>query len=145
MTKPIRISLRAGDSVYVNGAILRVDRKTSLEFLNNVTFLLDNHFLKPEEATTPLKKIYLCAQRLLTEPTRGYATRQEFYEIYTHVVASCEDETLSNGLGEVKALINRGRNFEALKALRNLFSLEVEFLSRLEETEPAKMVVNQRK
>lgn len=151
MNKSIHISLRAGESVYVNGAILRVDRKTSLEFLNDVTFLLGSHFLEEHQATTPLRKMYFQVQKLLTEPTAGFTIRQSFYEIHTHLIAACDDDELSTGLGEVKALINTGRNFEALKMLRKLFTVEAGFLARLEQleqqaqSEPVKIAANQRR
>jgi len=145
VSKSIHISLRAGESVYVNGAILRVDRKTSLEFLNDVTFLLESHFLKPEEATTPLRKMYLQVQRLLTEPAAGFSIRQGFYEIHTHLIAACDHEPLCVGLGGVKNLINNGRNYEALKELRKLFAVEAEYLASLEEPAPEKIAVNQRR
>ena len=51
-----KISLRANERIYVNGAVIKVDRKTSLEFLNNVQFLLENHVLQAEDATTPLRQ-----------------------------------------------------------------------------------------
>lgn len=145
MNKSIHISLRAGETVYVNGAILRVDRKTSLEFLNDVSFLLGSHFLKEEEATTPLRKMYLQVQRLLTEPAAGFTVRQAFYEIHTHLIAACDNEELCRGLGDVKALINTGKNFEALKKLRKLFQVEAEFLASLEVDEPVAMIANQRR
>ena len=145
MSKSIHISLRAGESVYVNGAILKVDRKTSLEFLNNVTFLLESHFLKEDEAITPLKKMYLLIQKLLTEPAAGFNVRQAFYEIHTHLVAACSDEELCDGLMEVKALINNSRNFEALKKLRKLFKLEADYLASLHDRETAKMTMNERR
>ena len=144
MSKSIHISLRAGESVFVNGAILRVDRKTSLEFLNDVTFLLESHFLKPEEATTPLRKMYLHVQRLLTEPSAGFSIRQGFYEIHTHLIAACDHDQLCDGLAEVKGMINNGRSFEALKTLRKLFDVEAEYLASLEDAEPEKIAVNQR-
>ncbi len=145
MNKSIHISLRAGESVYVNGAILRVDRKTSLEFLNDVTFLLESHFLKQADATTPLRKMYLLIQRLLTEPAAGFEARQSFYEVHTHLIAACDNEELSDGLTEVKGFVNNGRNFEALKTLRKLFKVEADFLVSLEEREPVAMAANQRR
>ena len=40
MKKPMCISLRGGERIYVNGAVLRVDRKVTLELINDVAFLL---------------------------------------------------------------------------------------------------------
>ena len=57
MKSTLRISLKAGEKIFINGAVLRVDRKVALEFLNDVTFLLENHVLQPEEAKTPLRQL----------------------------------------------------------------------------------------
>lgn len=53
MSRPLRLSLRAGERIYMNGAVLRVDRKVSLELLNDASFLLEAHVLQAEAATTP--------------------------------------------------------------------------------------------
>ena len=147
MNKTIHISLRAGESIFVNGAMLRVDRKTTLEFVNNATFLLESHILKPEEAVTPLKKMYMNAQKLLTEPASGFSTRQVFYEMHAAMIATCPCPQLSSGLMEVKKLINNGRNFEALKLIRKLFKLEADILARpgLAEAQEQSVVANRRK
>lgn len=145
MTKSIHISLRAGESIFVNGAILTVDRKVSIGFRNDVVFLLESHMLKPEQATTPLKKMYVNVQRLLTEPSNGFAIRQSFYEMHMHLIAACDCEILCDGLMDVKAKINNGRNYEALKTLRKLFAAEENYLSSLENLPPVKVAANQGK
>ncbi len=128
MNKPIRISLRAGERIFVNGAVLRVDRKTSIEFLNNVVFLLEQHVMQEEEATTPLKRLYFTVQKLLIEPANGFNIRQEYYRRHLELLDAYEGTEIAERLGEVRALINTGRNFEALKRIRALFPLEEEIL-----------------
>ena len=121
MSGTIRISLRAGERVYVNGAVIRVDRRTTLEFLNDVVFLLEQHVMQPEEATTPFRKLYFCVQKMLITPSAGYSARQEFYQHYLHLLARHEnDARLIDTLETVRALVNTGRNFEALKRIRAL-------------------------
>ena len=131
MKHSIRISLRAGEVVFVNGAMVRVDRKTSLEFLNDVTFLLGNHMIEPEGATTPLKKMYVILQNLLTDPSSGFQTRQSFYEVHAQIIAAAPSEELVAGLEKIRALVNVGRTFESLKALRKLFELEEQIIFQL--------------
>ena len=48
--RPMHISLRSGERPFLNGAVLRVDRKVTLELLNDATFLLENHVLQVEDA-----------------------------------------------------------------------------------------------
>ena len=68
MKSTLRISLKSGERIFINGAVLRVDRKVALEFLNDVTFLLENHVLQLEDATTPLRQLYFIAQMMLINP-----------------------------------------------------------------------------
>ncbi len=127
-SRPIRISLRAGERIFVNGAVLRVNRKTSIEFLNNVVFLLEQHVMQPEQVTTPLKKLYFIIQRLLIEPANGFSIRQEYYRQHLRLLDLYRDSDLEPELAGVRTLINTGRNFEALKKVRGLFSREAEIM-----------------
>ncbi len=44
----MNITLRAGERFFINGAVIRIDRKASIELLNDVTFLLENHVMQAE-------------------------------------------------------------------------------------------------
>ncbi len=124
MNGVIRISLKAGERIYVNGAVIRVDRKTTLEFLNNVVFLLEQHVMQEEDATTPLRRLYVTVQKMLIEPDSGFSARQEFYRLYLELLAGHDGTPLANALAHVRSLVNRGRNFEALRQIRKLYEAE---------------------
>ncbi|GEM_PF-109171 len=125
MSGTIRISLRAGERVYVNGAVIRVDRKTTLEFLNNVVFLLEQHVMQEEDATTALRKLYFTVQKMLITPAAGFSARQEFYAQYLELITEHhEQEAMVSALDEIRRLVNIGRNFEALKRIRRLCEAE---------------------
>jgi flagellar protein FlbT len=64
MKNTLKISLKPNEKIYINGAVVRVDRKVSIEFLNDVQFLLENHVLQPEDASTPLRQLYFIAQMI---------------------------------------------------------------------------------
>ncbi len=72
----MNITLRAGERIYINGAVLRVDRKATLELMNDATFLLETHVMKAEDATTPLRQIYFVVQVMLMDPTSARNTSQ---------------------------------------------------------------------
>ena len=65
----MNITLRAGERLFINGAVIRIDRKASIELLNEVTFLLENHVMQAEEATTLARQIYFAVQIMLMDPT----------------------------------------------------------------------------
>ena len=68
MKKPMCISLRGGEQIYVNGAVLRVDRKVTLELINDVAFLLEGQVMQVADATTPLRQLYFVVQLMLMSP-----------------------------------------------------------------------------
>jgi flagellar biosynthesis repressor protein FlbT len=130
----MRISLRAGERIYINGAVLRADRKLTFELLNNANFLLENHILQAEDATTPLRQLYFALQTLLIEPMSTTAR-----DAYLRIAAATR-ETFSTtdvvvGLRLVGRLVDSGRIFEALKTLRSLFAVEATILTANTQTQ----------
>ncbi len=124
MTKPFTVSLKGGERLYVNGAVLRVDRKVSIEFLNDVTFLLENHVMKPEDTSTPLRQLYFVVQSMILDPANAHSARMMFETSYGLMLSSFANEDVRTGLNSVRALVQRERVFEALKMLRGLFAIE---------------------
>ena len=130
MRKGFRISLRAGERIYINGAVLRPDRKVSLEFLNDVAFLLESHVILAEETTTPLRQLYFVAQTMLMDPMNAAATRGVFDTSHTLLMASFENDEILEGLRDIGDLVAMNRMYEALKAIRALFALENAILGK---------------
>jgi flagellar biosynthesis repressor protein FlbT len=125
----MQIHLKKGEKLYVNGAVIRAEHRCSIEFLNNVTFLLENHVMQAEKAVTPLKQIYFVVQSMLIDPDNAQMTR----ELYWHL-SGCLRDTLQNtqliaGLASSDASIKSQRYFDALKTLRGLFEIEAGLLS----------------
>jgi flagellar protein FlbT len=130
MTKAMRIHLRPGERLYVNGAVLRVDRKVSIEFLNNVTFLLENHVMLAEEATTPLRQLYFIVQTMLIDPSSSASTQELYEKSHALLLATFTNEQVLAGLHSVHALVHGKRLFDALKLIRTLFPIEDWVLSK---------------
>ncbi|MEC5291008.1 flagellar biosynthesis repressor FlbT [Aurantimonas sp. C2-6-R+9] len=124
----LRITLRAGERIFVNGAVLKVDRKTTLEFLNDVTFLLESHVMQAEQATTPLRQLYFIVQMMLMDPNSAAAARQLFGKTLESMLGTYQNSDIVDGLAEIEGLIERERAFEALKRLRTLIPIEDDIL-----------------
>ena len=120
----MNITLRAGERLYINGAVIRVDRKATIELLNDVTFLLENHVLQAAQATTPLRQIYFAVQVMLMDPGARAAATTLSRRLLESALQAFESPVIIAGLTAIAGQIDRGRNFEALKALRALFPLE---------------------
>ena len=109
----MRLSLRAGEKIYINGAVLRADRKVSLELLNDATFLLEAHVMQPDTATTPMRRLYFAVQTMLMAPQDSGRARALF-ELEATSLAGAGDQRVQ----EARNLVDRGRHYEALKAIR---------------------------
>lgn len=134
MKSTLRISLKSGERIFINGAVLRVDRKVALEFLNDVTFLLENHVLQPEDANTPLRQLYFIAQMILINP-EGKEQSVTLFRKSVSMLLNCfqNDEILAE-LKRVDGMVASGRAFDALKAIRALYPLEDRILHDQEMT-----------
>ncbi|GEC31758.1 flagellar biosynthesis repressor FlbT [Sinorhizobium fredii USDA 205] len=134
MKSILRISLKSGERIFVNGAVLRVDRKVAVEFLNDVTFLLENHVLQPEDATTPLRQLYFIAQMILINPEGAEQSTAMFRKSIVMLLACFKNDEVLAELKRIDGLVTQGRAFEALKAIRGLYPIEERILNNQEIT-----------
>ena len=118
------VHLKRGEKLYVNGAVLRVDRRTSLEFLNDVSFLLENHVMQVDEANTPMRQLYFVVQTMLMDPANAGMTAELYKHLAHRVRQTIPSEDLNGFLDTADQKILDGRFFEALKLIRNAFAIE---------------------
>ena len=129
MKNAIQISLKPGERIFINGAVLRVDRKVTIELLNDVTFLLECHVMQLDAANTPLRQLYFIVQTMLMDPANAEASRTLFRKTLPQLIAALKDEEIAAGLQRASALVDAGKEFEALKAIRALLPQEDKLLA----------------
>ena len=120
----MNITLRAGERFFINGAVIRIDRKATIELLNDVRFLLENHVMEAGDATTLTRQIYFAVQIMLMDPGVTAAAMPQARTLIETALAACRTPDLVSGLKDVAGSLAEGRYFEAMKALRALFPLE---------------------
>jgi flagellar protein FlbT len=136
MKHTLKISLKPNEKIYINGAVIRVDRKVSLELLNDVQFLLENHVLQAEDASTPLRQLYFIVQVMLMNPDGASQALTMFRKSLPLLIASFADEQARTALKNIDRLVSEGHVYEALKAIRALYPLEKGILERKPEVDP---------
>ncbi len=130
----MQIHLKKGEKVYVNGAVIRAGHRCSLEFLNNVTFLLDSHVMQAEKAETPFKQIYFVVQAMLIDPDNAQVICEIYWQLSGCLHSTLENAELVRGLESSDACIKNHRYFHALKIICGLFEAESNVLSVEAET-----------
>lgn len=128
MSGHLKVHLKPNERVFINGGVIKVDRKVTIELMNEVVFLLEGHILQEEQATTPLRQLYFVVQSLLMEPKCEPIARQMYEQSHQALIVAFKNQDVLDGLMEVKRLMARGRSFEALRKIRSLFPLEDEIL-----------------
>ena len=120
----MNITLRAGERLFINGAVIRTDRKATIELLNDATFLLEAHVMQAGDATTPLRQIYFVIQVMLMDPPSAKATADLAQALIAKALGAFDTPEVRVGLRNVIDLIGRSRYFEAMKTIRALYTLE---------------------
>lgn len=137
----MHINLRAGEKLYLNGAVLRADRKVSLELMNDAAFLLEAHVMSPDKATTPLRQLYFAVQMMLMSPQDTTAARAVFAGSLVGMKAAYDDAAIQQVLAACERHVAQDRFFDALKLLRGAFSHDDALLGR---TQPAATPASQK-
>lgn len=130
----MQVSLKAGERIFINGAVLRVDRKVSIELLNDVTFLLESHVLQADQATTPLRQLYFVVQTMLMDPASAETVSEVFAKTSRLLMTAFTNQQVLDGIRSVNELIAAGKIFEALKTIRSLYPIEESILTGVDET-----------
>ncbi len=129
MKSSFKVSLKANERIYINGAVIKVDRKTSLEFLNDVQFLLENHVLQADEATTPLKQLYFVAQLLVMSPKDADVALDLFRKNLSALTETFTNPHILSELKIIDELIRDDKIYIALRSIRALYPHEEKILS----------------
>ena len=128
----MHIMLRAGEKLYLNGAVVRSDRKVAIELLNEATFLLEAHVLSVEKATTPLRQLYFIVQMMLMSPLDITASARLFDETLARMKKTYDDAAVLEALEQTHRFVEATRYFDALKVLRGVFSCDDALMTRPE-------------
>ena len=124
MSTPTRVTLRPGERIFINGAVLKADGRTSFDILNDVPYLVEHEIMNAQQTVTPLRQLYYVLQTMVMEPAGAEMAR----EIYNHVMWSLSqafsNATVLAGLDTIRQQVADGSPFAALKTLRPLIPIE---------------------
>src|SRR5919106_2610501 len=97
---PLSLRLKPGERLIVNGAVLRngSPRAIELELLNHVTTLHERDLMLPEQADTPLRRLYFEIQMMHLEPENAERHRKAAIDLSAQLYAAAmQDEASPHG------------------------------------------------
>lgn len=144
MSNSLRLSLKAGERIYVNGAVLKVDRKVTLELLNEAHFLLSHHIITAQETKTPLRQLYFIIQSILMQPESARMAKVMCHDTIVALARAFENHEVLGGLVQVFRYVDEDRPYEALRTLRKLLPIEAGILGSALPARPVPEATNNR-
>ncbi|MBL8790403.1 MAG: flagellar biosynthesis repressor FlbT [Rhizobiales bacterium] len=125
------IHLKKNEKLFINGAVIMLDRRGSIELLNDAQFLLASHVMQVEEATTPLRRLYFVVQTMIIDPGSANLTETLFDTHLAQLSNAVSSHRYQELLASVKALVKESEYFEALKMLRKNFDKDEELMAKM--------------
>lgn len=126
MSKSVVFTLKAGERIFINGAVLRAECKMSLSLLNEACFLLEAYVMQHDAATTPLRQLYFLVQSLVTSPATRTETQRDIDRWFGDSMDAYRAGDDVELIFAVRDEIARERYFDSLKKLRRLFCIDDE-------------------
>jgi len=129
----LRISLRDGEPMIVNGAVLRSVGRTDLCVENNVALLRGREIMSAEEATTPARRLYHACMLAYIDPEGAAKHHAELLECLSGLVNALEAPTAKAACASFAMHVAQGAFYKALADCRTLISYEAQVFERLEQ------------
>ena len=127
----LRISLRDGEKVVINGAVLRSAGRTDIVIENDAAILRGRDVMAPEDANTPAKRLYFACMMAYLDPENLTMHQSRILTLFEELLVALESP-------EAKAICVAFANkvatcsfYRALADCRSLIAYETEAFDRL--------------
>jgi flagellar protein FlbT len=129
----LRISLRDGEKVVINGAVIRASGRTDLAVESKVTILRGREIMSPAEASTPARSLYFHTMMAYLDPERIEEHHRQVIAALRLVMGllSCEEGRVAAARFAERAAASD--YYRALGDCRALIRLEHDALARVTE------------
>ena len=130
----LKLKLRAGESLYLSGALIRNGTTgTELEILNKVPILREKDIMLEEDATSPCRQIYYTLQTLYLQPGSETDLLSVLSRLSVDIMKAAPSTSLH--LERILDKITEKSYFEALKLARELIQYEQTLIEHAQSTE----------
>jgi flagellar biosynthesis repressor protein FlbT len=127
---PLKLSLKPGEKFVVNGAVVtNGDRRASLIIQNKASILREKDVMKPEEVTTPTRRLYFPIMMMYLEPGDGSAYYDDFVLRMTEFMTAIGNPEALTECVAISKDVMSGQYYKALLKCRRLFAFEEERLN----------------
>ena len=130
-----------GERRYLNGAVIRLDRKATIELLSDAAFLLETHVIQASEATTPLRRVYFVVQVMLMDPAAAGPTMDLLHQLIDKALLAFETPEIKKAERRNRRLASRlrGQSHDRIRCLFDHRCTVVDRHRRARRDQPAQL------
>ena len=127
---PLKLSLKPGEKLVLNGAVLmNGDKRTSLMIQNKACVLRERDIMQPDQATTPMRRIYFAIMMMYLDPTEDEQFQNQFALRMTEFMGAIRNGGALALCVEISRDVMSGAYYKALMSCKKLFEFERERLN----------------
>ena len=125
----LRISLRDGEKVIVNGAVLRSVGRTDLRLENDACVLRGQDVMTPEEANTPARRLYFACMMAYIDEANREAHQDSIVVLVRDLIGALTSPDAQSTCVSFAQKVACGRYYAALSDCRWLINYEADLLA----------------
>ena len=126
----LRISLRDGEQMIVNGAVLRAIGRTDLCVENTVALLRGREVMSPDDAVTPARRLYYACMIAYIDPQGATAHHDAIVRYLHDLIGALEAHEAKAACASFARKVAMGDFYRALADCRALIDYETAALGR---------------
>ena len=126
----LRISLRDGEKMIVNGAVLRSVGRTDLSIENNAAILRGRDLMTPEEASTPARRLYFACMMAYVDQGEVTSHHDDIIRLVSELIEALQSPEAKSVCISFAQHVATGQFYKALGDCRWLINYEAEALAR---------------
>lgn len=130
----LRISLRDGEKMVINGAVLRAVGRTDLIVENHAAILRGREVMAPEEADSPARQLYFTCMMAYIHPEELTTYQGRMLDQLRDLIEALEAEDAKAACISFAHRVAKRDYYRALSDCRTLIQYETEALARLTQT-----------
>ena len=127
---PLKLSLKPGEKLVINGAVIsNGDKRSTLVVQNQAAILREKEILQIEEVTTPARRIYFPIMMMYLDQENRDSYYDEFVLRMTEFMQVIQNGEILATCVAISKEVMRGEHYRALIHAKKLFAYEDERLN----------------
>ena len=134
---PLKLSLKPGERFVVNGAVLQNgDRRAVLLLQNKASILREKDIIQPEDANTPVRRIYFPIMMMYLDPAGATGIYDEFLLRMNEFMGVTRQADVLRECVSTSREVMSGEYYKALTRCRRLLTYEQGLLADVSSSLP---------